>query len=329
MSDKRELSRSEQVRIRREQEHAKQLQRASTVTARSTSTVNTRAKQNAVKPVRKPARNPRRHFQFALVDASHSNMRPATIPRPQLGWRMLSFVVVAFIATLLYLAFTRPELRVTEAQLAGNQMLSQAEVNSALNIYGQPIFMITPSELENRLRLNFPELTSVQVSVSLPNRVSVNITERQPVVRWEQGGGYTWISDDGVAFRPHGEMSGLIPVLALSAPPVEGTAAVSSEDEQVEIPSTPPPFISPEMVQALKGIVSHAPPGAQIIYDKDFGYGWDDPRGWRVQLGTSANDVELKMLVYESMVSALSQKGIRPVLINVVYPSAPYYRMSQ
>ena len=96
----------------------------------------------------------------------------------------------------------------TEAQVTGNQILTPADINSALIVAGQPVFLLIPSDLETRLRLNYPELTSVRVTVSLPNFVSVNVTERQPVIRWEQGDGYTWIAEDGVAFRPRGEMPG-------------------------------------------------------------------------------------------------------------------------
>jgi len=35
------------------------------------------------------------------------------------------------------------------------------------------------------------------------------------------------------------------------------------------------------------------------------------------------------MRVYETMVNSLTQRGIRPALINVTYPTAPYYRMNQ
>ena len=320
MSDKKELSRAELVRIRREQEHTKQLQRASRVTARPV--VVTRAKKDITKPVRQPARkNARRRFQIALPHMPRASARSFSIPRPQLGWRLLSFALVAVFGAALYFAFNLPELRVSEAQLSGNQQLTQSEINAVLNIAGQPIFLLTPSDLETRLRLNYPELASVRVTVTLPNLVSVNVSERQPIIRWEQGGGYTWIAEDGVAFRPRGELVGLIPVLALSAPPVEGLGSAD--------PLTPAPFISEEMVQALQGLVSHVPPGASILYDKNFGFGWNDPRGWRVHFGTSAGDVELKMRVYETLVNSLAQKGIRPALINVMYPTAPYYRMTQ
>ncbi len=189
-----------------------------------------------------------------------------------------------------------------------------------LNIAGQPIFLLTPSDLETRLRLNYPELASVRVNVSFPNLVTVNVIERNPVIRWEQGGGYTWISEDGIAFRPRGEMVGLISIVAVSAPPVVGGGSD---------PLTPAPFISSEMVLAVKGLAGHVPPGMPILYDAGMGFGWNDPRGWRVYFGTTASDVELKMRVYESMVSSLTQRGIHPALINVTYPTAPYYRMSQ
>jgi len=316
MSNKRELSRSELVRLRREKEHAQHMERASKIVARPTP-VTVRAKQ---KPARKPVQNARRRYQIAIPHLPRTAARSFSFPRPHPGWRLGSFLLVALIGVLLYFAFTLPELRVNEVKLNGSQLLSQAEINSVLNLSGQPVFMLIPSDLETRLRLNYPELASVRVTVSLPNLVSVNVTERQPVIRWEQGGGYTWVAEDGIAFRPHGELVGLISVVALSAPPVEG-----GESD----PLTPAPFISAEMVQALKGLAGHVPPGTPILYEKGYGFGWNDPRGWRVYFGVTASDVELKIRVYESMVNSLAQKGIRPALINVMYPTAPYYRMTQ
>lgn len=321
MSDKREPTRAELVRLRREQENTLRLQRASKVVARVTPSSPTRAAKRKAGPVRKTTRTGRR-FQIAIPQMPRANARPFSIPRPRLDWRLLSFLLTTLLGAALYLAFNHPNLRVTEAQLTGNQLLTQAEINAALNISGEPAFLLTPSDLETRLRLNFPELASVRVTVSLPNLVSVNVTERQPIIRWEQGGGYTWISEDGIAFRPRGELAGLIPVVALSAPPVDGI--VSSPD-----PLTPAPFISTEMIQALKGLIAHVPPGATIFYEAGSGFGWTDPRGWRVQFGTRANDVQLKMRVYETMVNSLTERGIRPALINVMYPTAPYYRMNE
>ena len=77
-----------------------------------------------------------------------------------------------------YFSFTRPELRVSEAQVAGNQMLTPAELNSVMGVAGQPIFLLTPSELETRLLLNFPVISVVDVIVSFPILVTALLVVR-------------------------------------------------------------------------------------------------------------------------------------------------------
>lgn len=322
MSEKRELTRADLVRIRRERENAQQMKRAALEAARPIPQVTTRDNPEIVRPRGRsasPGRG-RRRFQIALP-MSRTDVRTINMPRLRYGWRSLSLIFATSLGLLIYLAFQRPELRVVQAEITGNRLLAPSELNSVLNVAGQPIFTLIPQDLETRLRLHYPELVSVKVDVSMPNHVSVNIVERQPVIRWEQGGGYTWIADDGIAFRPRGEVLGLISVVALSGPNIENVKPVD--------PLTPTPFISTEMVESLRGLAGHVPPGESILYDAGLGFGWNDPRGWRVYFGTSANDVELKMRVYESMVASLTQRGIRPALINVTYPTAPYYRMSQ
>ena len=321
MSEKREPSRADLVRIRRERENTQQMKRAAIEAARAVLPVPTRTDSGMAKPRRRAASSGRgrRRFQVALP-VSGSDFRPMSMPRFRFGWRSISLIFTASLGLLIYLAFQRPELRVVEARITGNQLLAPAELNSVLNVAGRPIFVLIPEDLETRLRLHYPELVSVDVEVSMPNNVSVNIVERKPVIRWEQAGGYTWVAEDGIAFRPRGEVLGLISVVALSGPTIE-TVSVD--------PLTPAPFISTEMVQSLKGLAGHVPPGESILFDSVLGFGWNDPRGWRVYFGTSANDVELKMRVYESMITSLTQRGIRPALINVTYPTAPYYRMSQ
>ena len=327
MSPKKDTSRAEQVRLRREADSKTRVERARKDATRSVPVTSRRS--DAVPSKRRTAQtdngrraSTRRRFQNALLPvAPDAELRGISIARPNLGRRLPSFLVVILLASALYFAFNSPQLRVAEPQISGNQMLTPAEINAALDITGEPAFLLIPSELEKRLRLQFPELAAARVVVDLPNTVTVQVVERKPVIRWEQGDGYTWVAEDGIAFRPHGDMQGLVSVVALSAPPIEGI--VSSDS------LTPAPFLSPEMVRSIKGLAGHVPPGVTIIYDDSFGLGWSDPRGWQVYFGTSAIDVELKIRVYESMVESLAGRGIQPALINVTYPTAPYYRLSE
>jgi hypothetical protein len=332
MSEKKDLNRADLVRLRRERDNKQRRQRAATEATR-TAPVQRRSRQDATQPRRhatraanprntRNPRNGRRRFHIALLPvAPDAEMRGISVSRPQLGRRLPSFLLAALLGAALYFAFNLPQLRVTQAQVSGNQIVSAEEINSAMKIQGEPAFLLMPSKLETNVRLSFPELVAVNVDVTLPNVVSVQVEERKPVIRWEQGPSYTWIAEDGVAFRPRGEVQGLIPVLAVSAPPIETNVSPD--------PLTPAPFISADMVHAIQGLASHVPAGVTILYDEMFGFGWNDPRGWSVYFGTKGTDVELKIRVYESMVDSLAQRGIQPVLINVTYPSAPYYRLSQ
>jgi hypothetical protein len=328
MSQK-DMSRADQVRLRRERDSRTRVDRARKESTRSVPAASRRQAGVAVPQSRRRTdsaasrtRSARRRFQNALLPvAPDAELRGIRLARPNLGRRLPSFLVVLLLASAFYFAFNTPQLRVTQAQVNGNLMLTPAEVNDALEIAGQPTFLLMPSELEKRLRLAFPEITAAHVDVDLPNTVSVQIAERKPVIRWEQGDGYTWVAEDGIAFRPHGDLAGLITVVALSPPPIEG---IVSSDE-----FTPAPFISPEMVKSIKGLAGHVPPGVSILYEEEFGLGWNDPRGWKVYFGTSGRDVELKMRVYESLVASLTGRGIQPALINVTYPTAPYYRLSE
>ena len=326
MSEKQDLNRADLVRLRRERENKQRMQRAANEATRSPR-VTSRTRQEITQPRRRTARmgqpsSARRRFQNALLPvAPDAELRGISISRPNLGRRLPSFLLVALLGAALYFAFNLPQLRVAQAQVTGNQIVPPEEINSAMKVTGEPAFLLVPSRLETELRLAFPEFVSADVEVTLPNTVSVSVVERKPVIRWEQGPSYTWISEDGVAFRPRGEVQGLISVIAVSAPPVE--INVSPD------PLTPAPFISEDMVQAIQGLAAHVPPGVTILYDGTFGFGWNDPRGWRVHFGMKGSDIELKMRVYQSLVDSLAQRGIQPAVINVTYPTAPYYRLNE
>ncbi|MGC8855788.1 MAG: cell division protein FtsQ/DivIB [Anaerolineae bacterium] len=314
MRQKPSLSRAEEVRLRRS--HQKTRRKVEQSTYRPLPPVTTRASgQSFVRP----QSGGKRRFQAVV-----SSQAQWYVPR-QSGWQftwssMALFLVVALGALLSFLFFS-PIFRVGEAEVVGAQRLSPVEINAALAISGQPIFLLRPADLEMRLRLSYPELRSAKVKIGLPNRVSVIVEERQPVILWQQGEGYTWIDANGVAFRPRGETPRLIPVVALGTPPANG--GVASD------PLSPAPFLSPQMVAMIQALASDLPGGTVMLYDPRYGLGWSDPHGWRVFFGTQAENIPLKLRVYQALAASLTQRGLTPALISVAYPDAPYYRMAE
>jgi len=202
MSGKRDLTRAGTGAHTPTPAAAKRPLQTSTVAARSLPPVVSRSGLTNVSQQKAATPNTKRRFQAAFSMAGFELRMPAVrLPNVQVKSRLLSLFLSLFLGAAIYLGLTLPEFRVAAAQVSGNQRLSTAEINSVLSSSGQSIFTVIPGDLETRLRLNYPELTSAHVTLGLPNIMSVKVVERQPVILWQQNGGVTWIDQNGVAFQ--------------------------------------------------------------------------------------------------------------------------------
>ncbi len=323
MSDRQERTRAESVRLRRREQSQKRVSRSSEMATRPLPPITSRGEMGYVSSPRAVSRNARRSYQAAVsVPGIEIRLPAIQITSEGIRSRMLGLLLALLLGAVLYVGATLPEFHAAPAQVTGNERISVNEINSVLGSTGQSIFVLTSADLESRLRLNFPELSSVKVSIGFPNHITVNVVERKPVVLWQQGNGITWIDSSGVAFRPRGSASGLIAVAALAAP--AAPIATTAPD-----PLSPTPFISADLVQAIQDLAPDVPQGTVMEYDPQYGLGWTDARGWKVFFGNTAKDMPVKMQVYKSLVDSLAQQGIQPTFISVQYANAPYYRISQ
>lgn len=320
MSDKRELSRAEVARRRRAQRAVKEMEQTKKHATRPIVPVTSRARPAPVSSRPILVKKPRR-FNIALgLPEFHLHKPKFVMPRVRANLRFASILISLLLGAAIYLAFTLPYFFVPSATVLGNNHISVEEINTILGVTGQNIFTVQPDELQTRLRLNYPELLSAEVKVYLPNHVYVTISERVPVIIWQRGEGYTWIDQAGVAFRPRGLQAGLVPVVAVDDP-LPGTN-VSGDV------FSPPPYMQPELVDAVLALSPLLPAGTTMTFDSVQGLGWKDSRGWQVYFGTSVEDMPLKARVYQSLVDSLMARSIYPAYINVMYPEAPYYRMA-
>jgi len=315
MSARRPLSRSDEVRVRRTREQTKRQKQASERAYRPLPPVTTRSATS-----KKKRKVDNRRFNIA-IGLPQTGLHAPALPQIKLGWRLASIVLTLVLVVALYYLWSAPTFRVSEAQVTGASRLSPAEINAALGISGESIFLLKPEEIATHLRLGFPELASAEVTIGLPNQVQVHVTERQPVILWQQGEGYTWIDAMGVAFHPRGEAPGLVQIAALEAPP----AGLPSTTD----PLSPPPYLVPDLVKAALTLAPNVPAGASLVYDPRYGFGWNDSRGWQVYFGLTSKEMALKVRVYQSLVDSLTARGISPAFISVVHADAPYYRMAQ
>ncbi|MBI5955242.1 MAG: FtsQ-type POTRA domain-containing protein [Chloroflexi bacterium] len=314
MSEKKELTRAEIARQRRAQRAAKELAQATKRAVKPAVPVSSRV--SAPDPDGTRRRTPRQ-FNIALGMPDVHLHRPSA-SRFFTGWRIGSIFIVILLGVALYLSLSLPYFRVPSITLLGNNRLTREEIEGVTGVMGQSIFMVQPDEVETRLRMNFPELLLAQVDVYLPNHVYVTMTEREPVILWQQDEGYTWIDSTGVAFRPRADVPGLVPVKGLVTPP-PGSAPLDD-------PLSPTPYMQQELVDSILLLAPHVPADTTMVFDRAFGLGWTDARGWKAFFGTTAKDMPLKIRVYQSLVDSLVSRGVSPTLINVMYPDAPFYR---
>ena len=245
---------------------------------------------------------------------------PVEFQMPSIEWRAASAFLAILLSVALYLMWTSPYFMISAPQVSGNHYVTSDEIIETLGMNGTTIFLLKPEKLGHELLLAHPSLKAVEITVSLPNVVSVAVTERQPVLIWQQDGKTAWIDEEGVAFLANGQTEGLIVVNALGRP------LAPAMDESTRNMWAPPAYLDPGVVAALRALVPYVPQGASITYDPNVGLGWKDPRGWTVELGDMTEDFGLKLRLYETISNWVVANNIRPVLINVVYPHAPYYR---
>lgn len=263
--------------------------------------------------------NNKRHLDIAF-NTSRASVQTPGFTIPTVGPRLASGILILVIGVILFTLWNSPMFQITGAQVTGNQRLSELEINAALQVIGKPVFTAVPSQIKKDLVSVYPDIASIEVRISLPNRVIVKITERTPMIYWQEADGTAfWIDSLGVKFPARGQVENLVTVIANGDPNpsqevYEGASEASAE------------FIDPSMIKTITELAAIAPSGTAISFDPSYGLGWSDPRGWLVYFGENTQDVTMKMTIYQAIIDKLSQQGVQPKLISVEYLDAPFYR---
>jgi cell division protein FtsQ len=274
---------------------------------------------------RRGKKKPKRRYDVALSTPG-AEMRLPSMPRLQVGWRLVSGMLVIGLAYLLYSVWNAPEFRVLAAEVNGAKRLTSQDINSVAGVAGKPVFTVEPEKVMQELSAAFPELSTVLVEVELPAKVTVMVEERQPVLAWVQDDQEMWIDSSGIAFQPRGESGSLVVVEARTSLP--GLNEETTEEDTSEA-VTPASFVPPELLRAIFIMAEEAPEGTPLVYDRDHGLGWKDKRGWDVYFGTNDEDMDMKLRVYKQIVRRLKKDEVRPKFISVEYVHAPYYRLDR
>jgi cell division protein FtsQ len=288
-------------------------------------------------PLSRRATSPARRQYYYALSTPGAEVRLPALPVLRPSWRMVSGAIVILMAFCLFALWNAPTFRIGSIELTGAQRITRPDVEAVLNVANTPAVTVSPAALKEALIAAFPEFSQVSVSLSFPADLSVSVTERQPVIAWQQDGKTSWIDLEGYSFPARGEPGvSLVTVQAEGSPPSlvqetpeEGTEAATAAAATVASvlnPEKAVPFLLPETIQPLAEMSAQAPAGMPLVYSPDYGLGWNDPQGWKVYFGHDTRNIDLKLKEYQAIVDYIIPRNIHPAMISVEFLHAPFYR---
>ncbi len=287
----RPRTRAEQVRARR----ARQLRKVEPLA-------------NVSKPRRR--QRPRRRYDLAIPVELGAEVQLPAMPTIHAGARLLSALLLAASIWGLYQLFTAPVFQTRAVKIEGARLLSPAQIQSIAGVDGRPVFLFDPAVATERL-LAQPEVAAARVSVRWPGGVEVELIERTPMIEWNDAGRSWWLSAEGIAFLKRGAWPGMV--------------RVSSESAVLNIGEDPAQAaIEADILLAASVLSAQVPEIAQLTFDPVRGLGFNDQRGWKASFGVGG-DMVMKYRLYSAIAGGLDLRGIRPGLVSVENPLAPYY----
>jgi cell division protein FtsQ len=266
----------------------------------------------------------------------------------RIGWRLISFLLTAAFAFGLYQMWTKPEFRISEIKINGLQRINADEVLSALDLTGKRIFSIDPGAVKLTLERTFPELWDIKVHLIMPNQVSIQLLERQPMIAWDFSKFVLWVDAEGYLIPARNLEQDLLTIRADALPVYQLASEAEIDVDSLEIdrivniirdkPQVKNSFqqsiffafpkkITQNLLTAILQLNAWMPDEKELLYEAIRGVGWQDARGWEVFIGSKLENINDKMLMYETIVRELDKQGIQPSLVSVEFLHAPYYRL--
>ncbi len=152
----------------------------------------------------RPRTNTRRRSQQTAL-----NFNPA---------RLVSFMAMALLILLGYWLLNAPNFNVQKVEVTGNRLLTADAVVQATGVDKLNVFTLNEDEVAAKIKA-LPYILQASVSRTLPDKITVSVTERQSVLNWKVGGYNYLVDPDGVVLDSYFEQE--LPEAAKAYPVIE------------------------------------------------------------------------------------------------------------
>lgn len=263
---------------------------------------NARARRSGRRRVAR-RRSERMFGRTVETNVLHQTVAVRTIPRH----RWVSLMLLTLLGGIAYWLFMSNTFYVFDAHIEGTNLLTAAEVYMLADIDGWHIFWIRPDEVEARL-LNEPTIKQAEVSVGLPNRVTIRIEERQPLAVWQSNGESYFVDEEGVLFRLRGDASEALVIRDMR-----------------DVPVQPGMQVDPEAVRTVVELHTLLPERRAFDWRPAAGVSFIAEGGWEVRFG-DRHDLAWKVAVYRKFAETLAtQENI--AVLDLTVPERPFYQV--
>jgi cell division septal protein FtsQ len=244
--------------------------------------------------------------------ARHEVTDSAAVRSPGLLGRILALFALLGVSGLLYDVAASPDFRARQVSVSGNHLLSGDEVLGAAALQGANVFWIRRSEVAARVR-RLPAARGVEVRVSLPGRVELIVDERTPYVSWQSGDAMFLVDREGLVLSPRPPDQPLVIIHDIDGSQV----APGSRVDQAALRTVS------ALSQSLPKAVGIEP--TEYDYSRALGIEVPTPEGTRLRFGGD-DSLEAKVATLVALRARLAQDGSRPSVIDLRFPSRPYFR---
>jgi hypothetical protein len=263
--------------------------------------------------------------------------------------RWISVAIIGFSLYALYIIGSDDRFYLNYIPVEGAGSIQATTIVEASELAGHHIFAADPQEAAERIGA-IPGVVTTTVTLHWPNEVAIRIKEQPPLAIWQEGDSTFWINENGGLTPARAETIGLLTIISeIAAQPVPRsvsndarpaeTAVVDEEEEtfvdgeiepledQSQASEAQAAFVPEPVLQGALQLRQLRPNIDKLYYRPPGGLSYQDGRGWRAYFGTG-EDMYQKLVVYESMVEELLNRGLRPEYISVSNQYKPYYRLA-
>lgn len=228
----------------------------------------------------------------------------------RLTWaHALSLLLLALCLGFMGVIAQGDEYYVMSPEISGTRFVPPEEIASAAAVAGLHAFWVDPAQIEAAVR-QVPNVADVRVRALWPNRVTIEVTEREPVLLWIDGQTARWADATGHLMPVRSQIEGLLTVIA-----EEGAVSVQTMERLPEA-----------LVAGALALHALIPQVRELRYASSGGLAFEDARGWTAYFGVG-DDMAQKLVIYNALVASLEARGLRPLALVVDDVRHPYYRL--